>query len=451
MPIDDLSLVTQAIRTRIETGFKEFAGLTVVTTAAAPDEITSTNDPNTISVYLYHLIEDPQFKNSFPQVGTGPVPIAVSPLSLILHYVITAHNPILDDPDMRAMHEQMLLGRVAKLMHDSPQLPVVPPPPAPITDFVEVILRPVSIEESLQFWANDEEVFTRASVWIEARVVFITPEQPQTIPGIVLSVGSFVVVGFGPQLTASQNTLAFTTPTGAAQKLSVQPARVALFGTADPPSDPANPAVANNNALTITGAEFGLGPHLLELASGGVTVRLDLDNAATQNPSWQVALGDTTIGLRFLSTIVDTTVNPPATVTLLPGTYAARFIDNELPLTRSSTAIAFSVVPQINSLTAAGPSGNNDGIFQITVSGGYLQNAALQGTFQLIVGSEILTDVTESSSSPLAGQFAVTGTGTILLHRTVVPLEQVSPTQPLPVNLIIGGTNATPVWITQSP
>lgn len=455
MSIDDLSLVTQAIRARLVSGFQEF-GLTVTTTAAAPDEVTNaaTNDPNLISVYLYHLIEDPQFKNSLPQVGTGPVPIALSPLPLILQYVVTAHNPVIQSPDDRAMHEQMLLGRAAKLIHDSGPLPIVlpaPPPPAPpppVTDFVELILRPVSIEESLQFWLNDEEVFTRPSIWVEARVVFITPEAPKTVPGIVLSVGSFVVVGFGPQLTSSQNTLAFTTPTGAAQQLSVHPARVAVFGS-DAPSDPKNQAVANNNLITLTGAEFGRGQHLLELGnSSGVLVRLDLDNAATQNPNWQVVQGAATLTFRFSTAIFDAltqqTVSP-----LLPGTYTARFIDDELPLPRTSNEIAFAVVPQINSLDPAGAAGNNDGVFRITVSGAYLQDTTLQNAIQLIAGAEILSRV--PGSSPAAGQFAVTGAGTLLLHRTVVSGETVNANQPLPVNLIINGVNSTPAWIAQTP
>jgi hypothetical protein len=473
MPIDDISRVTRAIRDLLEAKVSPFfssdpdTDQTVTTTSVSPQAVTSTDsdNPNIISVYLFHMIEDPQFKNLPPSSGSGPVPASLSPLALVLYYVITAHNPVLEPPDARAMHEQKLLGLAAKVIHDAPVLKAD-------GDDIEVILRPVSIEEAVNFWSNDEQHLTRASFFIEARVAFLQPEPPTTVPGIVLEVDSFVLVGFGPQLSTSKSALTITPPARPEQTLNAEPARVALFEPANPLTIPPPPGQPNdggpdrnvpavfrdNNRLRIEGVDFGRGPHVLEFESGTVRFGVALDSVAPENSFWELDIVSGAITLRFWTSVFDSIKNLPIprdpvlpetepTPPLLPGLYTVRLVNDEAVRPLTSNAIAFTVIAQINDVEEVSAN-----VFDIHVDGTYLQEPGVTPIrfrtglqIQLVVGGELLALGTTATPDP--GTYVLAAADTIQFHRTPVAGELVNDQHPLAVNLIINGANATPAWI----
>src|SRR5262245_11287342 len=84
----DLSTVTATLKNLINFVLAENGETTVSATAAPPDASAS---ENLVSVYLYHVLESPEFKNLSPTStsGTGPIPIQHVPMGLVLQYIIT--------------------------------------------------------------------------------------------------------------------------------------------------------------------------------------------------------------------------------------------------------------------------------------------------------------------------------------------------------------------------
>jgi hypothetical protein len=280
-------------------------------------------------------------------------------------------------------------------------------------------------------------------------VVFIVPEKPQTIPGIVLSVNSPTVVGLGPQLISSSSALVFDAPKLGQRKLTAEPARVALFD----PLDVTIPALQQqNNLVTIKGSGFGAGPAFLELSRNGVAVQLDLlSPQPSPIPAWVVGAGSSAIALKVWTSIFDVTRPTPPSTPIFPGTYTARFIDKSLALARSSNEIAFSIVPQIRSVTLSTPGSNT---YTLAISGTYITDTTGNADIQLVVGTEVL--VPTGTAPPGPGQYLVGSLvvglvtfGAITFQRTPASNEVVNADHPLPVNLLVNGANATPAWITE--
>jgi hypothetical protein len=442
MPIDNVWLVTQAIRDMIKARTEPAMAATVNTTAEPPQAVTS--GTNLVSVYLFHLMEDAHHKNQPPRGGSGPIPIQHVPLGLTLYYVVTTQSPGTSDPEQRGELEQKLLGLTAKAIHDQPVLAVG------ADDKFQLLLRPVGIDEAINFWSSDSSEtanLTRPSLFLEARVVLLEREPPQTLSGRVLSVGSHVLVGAGPQLTSSRSTLTFVPPGLDVQQVQAEPARVALFRSGDtpfltPPGDPELAARLNaNNHLTLRGAQLGSGQRFLDLERGAQRVRLNLTEPPPPNAIWQPDITSGGISLRFWTSVFDELTG--ASVDLLPGIYSARLLIDEPPRPRSSQRTAFAVIPQVKGIT---PDGGNQ--YTLSVMGAYLRAANLE--LQLAAGSELLELNTGGPLQP--GQYTLAASGESLsFRRTPVPGERIDTAHPLAVNLTIEGAQATPSWIEVAP
>ena len=441
MPIENIWLVTQSIRDMIKARTQPLMGATVTTTAEAPQAITG--GTNLVSVYLFHLLEDAHYKNQPSRSGSSSVPIQQVPIGLNLYYVITTLSPGTTDPEQRGELEQKLLGLSAKAIHDQPVLAVGS------DEHFQLILRPVPIEEAITFWSSDSSEtanLTRPSLFVEARVILLEREPPETLSGTVLSVGSFVLVGAGPQLTSSRNALTFLPPGFPAQEVRAEPARVALFRPLDTPyaTVPAPDVVAKlneNNRLTLVGSQFGSGRRLLELERGAVRVRLDLSRTASDNPIWELTVTPGAVTLRCWTSAVD--ADSHSSVPLLPGIYTARVLVDVKPRPRPSNRIAFAVVPQVKGVSSLGANQ-----YSLSIMGDYLLAPELE--VQLAVGSEILEF--DAGPSPAQGKFTLPAGGeTLIFHRTPVPGETVDSAHPVSVNLSVNGAQATPAWITVAP
>ena len=68
---------------------------------------------NVIGLYLYHLSEDPQYKN-LPSPGNDDPPIRYTPMGLNLSYQLTAHS------DNGILNEQYMMGLAVKALRDYP-------------------------------------------------------------------------------------------------------------------------------------------------------------------------------------------------------------------------------------------------------------------------------------------------------------------------------------------
>ena len=93
MPLTDLSRVTTAIATLIRQVIARDNFPDDFDVSAAPPEDETNAAPNVISLYLFHVIEDPHRKNLPPRRPVvSSTPIQFSETGLVLNYVVTARN-----------------------------------------------------------------------------------------------------------------------------------------------------------------------------------------------------------------------------------------------------------------------------------------------------------------------------------------------------------------------
>src|SRR5919108_6017809 len=101
-------LLTQNITQDID---PSLAGLLNVT-AIPPEKVE--NPSNTLSLHLYHIAEDPYYKNVLGP-GSDVPNVAKAPMALSLFYILTAHhetNSVFD-----AEIQQKLMGYALKTFH----------------------------------------------------------------------------------------------------------------------------------------------------------------------------------------------------------------------------------------------------------------------------------------------------------------------------------------------
>src|SRR5512141_2873189 len=123
--LTDLGGVTRTLKNLVEAGLRlqevPFGEFSI--SAAPPDQTFSSTA--VVSVYLYHVIESPETKNLPPTTfGSSPVPVSLSPLGLILQYIITIITSADNDQllDSRALLQQKYLGYIARILHDHPSV-----------------------------------------------------------------------------------------------------------------------------------------------------------------------------------------------------------------------------------------------------------------------------------------------------------------------------------------
>jgi hypothetical protein len=464
MPLTDISRVTAAVATLISQAIERDNFPDSVDVSAAPPE-DDTNAPNTISLHLFHVIEDPHRKNLPPvrPVSTR-TPVQYTEMALILNYVITARNTTALDANTRALTEQRLLGFVARALHDFPVItdttvvPALPPHPpilqtanlAGRDNEIEIILRPVGIEEGMTFWSAEQDRPARLALFYEVRVIVLDTPRITSTPGVVLSLGGFISVSGQPVLEAVQNTMTFALPpvAGAAdpsprlQVVLANPARVSLFPAGAIPAD----IPANNNRFRIEGADLRDERTFLAFrgqAGAGAaapterSIRIELEGAA--NPEWSFDVRDTEIEVAMRQAVED---DEGAALTIYPGLFSLRVVTARLlpgdptgrRIEQSSNELVFAVIPQVASVQAlGGPAAARR--FRLRIFGAYLRDEL---DIQLSAGGTVLqrsADTTTAGNYDLANasdiEFAVNTTGR---------------TSPLPLNLLINGAGSTPAW-----
>lgn len=469
MALTDISRVTTAIATLIRQAVARDNFPDDFDVSAAPPEDETNPSPNVISLFLFHVAEDPDRKNLPPCHSIiAESPVQFTEMGLILNYVVTARNTSATGVGDRTLIEQRLLGYVARALHDFPVItdetvvPAVPPNPpnnpilqtanlAGANNKVELILRPVGIEETVNFWSAEQNLTARLSLFYEARVILLSTPPVTSTPGIVWSLGGYVSVAGQPFLRSVQNVVGFVPPPGFAssdpaspfQFVVSNPARIALFPSAAIP-----PEVApENNRFRIDGANLR-GERTFLVLRGRVglgaaapaerSLRIDVDDG--NNPDWSFDVRDPEITVSPRQTVRD---DQGAVLTLYPGLFSLRVITaRQLTgdttgrrLEQSSNELIFAVTPQVISVAGLGgpPAARR---FRLTLFGGYLRDEL---DVQLSVGGAVLSRDTDTAT---AGNYDFTAnTGQIDFA-----VDTSGTTSPLPVNLLIDGSGSTPAW-----
>ena len=463
MPLLDLSQTTVALQRLLQ------FNMPLLEPALGPSLSISTLPPeqvggaaNVLSLYCYHV--SPDGSNRFrPRQSSGARPIASSPLTLVLNYILTAHTVV--DSEFNALAEQRLLGYAMKTLHDYPV----------IDDSTRVdgqIVLPVEIRgqhnsfsvtqlqltpgEALNFWANENQITVKPSCYYEVTAAEIEPEPPTRLPGRVLSIGGFVMPMNTPAISASTSVVHYTRPPsvgGGPATLTASPARVG-------PVTAAPPAV---NVLTLTGRAFGVGtaqrlvlthPNWARQFPGG---RVVVDMGLNAAGGWAQEIAEDSVTITMGNAVRATPPGGGATVTLplYPGLYLAGWeADRSFTRSDGSTAVlrersntcAFFVTPRIVATSRDGGNG------RVTLD--------LGGDWLLTRGRPAPPDPTEApqldiqlsiDSQPYAldpGTLTDPGTFVIADHSlTYAPLAADDAAGEHAIRLVVDGADAQPFWV----
>ncbi len=470
MPLSDLNRVTDAImfvlRTRVAEVLAGSGALAINTTAAPPDDVGEESSDNVLSFFLYHVMEDPHFKNAPPPTrGARPPEVAQASMALDLFYVLTAHHTIATTANENVLRQQLIFGGALKVLHDFPvitQNTVV----GGINVFefagidpdnvIELVYRPLTPEDSIDFWSSEQQMVTRLSAYYEVRVVFLRPEPPRLASaGIVLNLGAYVFTDGSPQIVRSIARIGFVLPAAAGTlpgPVELTPARVALLNQDGAPLVPPLPAIAvDNNVLDLEGTGLARDETTLLLtsprwvAAGNPDGTLAVERA--DNPDWYD--GGTTTDRRVRVRVRPALSIGAVVVDVLPGIYAARLRVARMiepvgaapprSIATMSNATGVLVTPQIHELPALPPGPNAS----LTIIGDYLLDDGV--AVELFVAGVAFVQV---AVAPAAGEFRIAVGGTEI--ELVLPMEldaALVANAPLPLRLVVNGADAPPAWL----
>ena len=176
-----IAAVTELLRRELA-GSVGLGGATV--TANSLDKIGSSGATPALNIYLYQILPNANWRNSdLPWQGkpgdAGPDGRGRSPLSLNLHYLLTATA-------QKQTDAQRHLGAGMQTLHDNPVLQ----PPGTVSPFerVRVTMLPLTLDDIEKLWMGVSTP-RMLSVAYEASVVFIESALPAVSPLPVLSRG----------------------------------------------------------------------------------------------------------------------------------------------------------------------------------------------------------------------------------------------------------------------
>ena len=418
----DLALVTQTLLALIRehVANSPLAGKlnALSTTAQPPDKLTGNQ---TVAMYLYHLSEDPHYKN-LPSPGLDSPPVRFTPMALALQYLLTASSQ--QQGSAGAELEQTMMGAAVKALRDYPiiddtteigGIKILHADLQGKDNRLRVVLHPVPPQEAVQYW-NAGSQSIRLAAYYQVSVILLEPPEVRSKSGRVLKYGVTTLLRGSPRLDTSRNRISFTIP-----------------GETAPRTVEARPAeAAVGQAIEFMGSDLAADQTTL-------LVKDDRFDDFVEVSGWGVATNGSVV-FATVGAFID--VEPT-----LPGVYSAmakvttqrRMPDGAMrDFSAVSNATAFLVAP---SITAVSPPNVNG---EVDITGSVFQHPDLKATdIVLYIGSERL-DPRVPPAALLPGQFEVLNATTVRF-RFPVP-EVVSGTQ-VPLRLMIRGAENAPLWV----
>jgi hypothetical protein len=448
-------LLSQNITKNID---PSLAGLLNIT-AIPPERVQ--NPSNTLSLFLYHIAEDPYYKNA-PGPGSDVPGVAAAPMALSLFYILTAHHET--ESVFDAEIQQKLMGYAIKTLHDFPVVTnrtringtaILDPDFG--TDTIQIILRPVTPEDALNFWSSEDTRTARLSAYYEVRVVMLEPEPPRTMPGIVLNLGTFLFQLGSAHLERSQSVVRFRLPVrngGSIHEVEATSARVTLDSSITPPPAHNRMTIVGTNLTGGTSRSLALKNPIWANLPGPVGPITQVAIDATLNPGWSVDFQTDRIAVKLAPTLQHVKPDGAAvTLAVLPGFYTAlersimdqQIVNNELKqIVASSNEVSFAVSPRIVSHDPPDAAGN----VQINLGPEFDPlDPNLEGdAIQVIVDGDVYARV--SADPPgTPGQFFVTNAPSNLIRiRPRFPVAVVQP-QAHACRVVVNGAESAPFWI----
>jgi len=154
-------------------------------TLAPPDVPVDGKTGKRINLYLYLVAENAHLKNQEIPGEGYPGDYGHPPLSLNLHYLLTAYGEkeTAEDSDLFA---QQLLGDAMRVMHDfaiiTPDMGILDPSLVGEFERIKITLHPSSVEELAKIWTALPKANFRRSAAYEVSVVQIESALPRRRP-----------------------------------------------------------------------------------------------------------------------------------------------------------------------------------------------------------------------------------------------------------------------------
>lgn len=438
MPLLDISKVSETLKTLIKTHVETSPawpqGTALEVSLEPPDKLNG-NGQEAIGLYLYHLSEDPHYKNT-PAPGSNEPPIRYTPMGLNLFYQLSAHS------GSGVLNEQRMMGLAVKALRDYPVIDDTTKIPTRTGDDVEIlsgdlrdehnrfkiVLQPMDHNQAVSYWTAGSTPL-RLATYYQVAVVLLEPEETWSRSGRVLLYGVHAFVAGSPRLDYSTNNLSYTyldesTP----RQLELRPAQVPFDG---------------------------------EVAFVGSSLTGDKTQLILRSPFWdEEGLAGTNWGVsataeRVSATVRDTVETKQGPVDVWPGTYSAflRVISHRTQpdgsrreFEHTSNQTPFVVAPRIEEIVEADHS-DPAGIVTVNlwVLNGFdssdTADPAKEVDVEVYVGDMRLERI--PVGTPGYSQFVIDDERTLRLVRP----SDIASQQPQPLRIFVNGAESPPNWV----
>ncbi|MCA1605149.1 MAG: DUF4255 domain-containing protein, partial [Acidobacteria bacterium] len=186
--------------------------LQVAISAPQPEDDQSATEPTRVNLFLYRATENSALKNQMIPGQGHPSEYGNPPLSLVLHYLLTAYGATDDNGLVNETRAHFLLGSAMRTLHDFPVitdgLMTVNSPPTQILhaslrgefEQIKICLDPLTLEDMSKVWTALTRPY-RLSAAYTVSVVQIESRRLKTLAAPVLTRRIHMVVSKRPQIT----------------------------------------------------------------------------------------------------------------------------------------------------------------------------------------------------------------------------------------------------------
>ncbi|MCW8856718.1 MAG: DUF4255 domain-containing protein [Kangiella sp.] len=443
MAMLDLSLVTTSLKKLVEVNVANLLGETVTVSTMPPELVNGAL--KTINLYLYHISEDPHYKNHSGYLGTEP-PISGQPMALNLYYILTPHFGANDQFD--AITQQQLIGLAMKTFHDYPVISddltigledILDDDLKGDGNTIEICLRPVTPEDTLNFWAAEDRKTARLSAFYEVRVIFLQPEKPTVTNNIVTNMGLYVHAKGTAKLLASKSVMTFEPPavTGMGQQqVPLSPAKITLQTSG-----------VNNSQIIVSGENLtSAQARTLQLRSAVLDQPIKID--AALNPNWNIKIEHNKIQITPQPILVIDNGGGPVNHELIAGIYdiSLLIIDyrfqgaERLESTYETNRLSVAIGPHI----ASNPVLDINNRYAISIVNSLSLTTLIDSEPQVInlsIAGSIYRRV-DAIAALTPGDFLVEDHGLL-----VEPLANISAPGFYPIQMTVNGAESQPFWL----
>ena len=185
--------------------------LQVTISIPPPEDETQAAEPARVNLFLYRVTENGALKNEMIPGEGHPSEYGHPPLSLVLHYLLTAYGATDDNGLFNETRAHFLLGSAMRVLHDRPVitdgLMTINSPPTQILhpslrgefEHIKICLDPISLEDLSKVWTALTRPY-RLSAAYTISVVQIQSRRLKTLAAPVLARRIHLAVSKRPQI-----------------------------------------------------------------------------------------------------------------------------------------------------------------------------------------------------------------------------------------------------------